>query len=76
MGNAHNTEILSYKDVWQQIKDYHKEIEEKRKKNKQNQKPNKKKVARKVFLEYWKPKLKQIREDTENKFNSVYNRIY
>ena len=74
MKTSHNIHLESYKELWRKIKDYYKEMEEKQKKKKQNGKKKTNKVERKVFLEYWKPRLKKIREDTQNKYNTLYNR--
>ena len=39
-----------------------------------NQKKNQKKIKRQVFLKHWRPKLKEIVEDTNSKFNKIYNK--
>ena len=72
MSIVHNTDIYGYKEIWTDIKDYHSravEIQKKKTKNKIM------KVKRTKYLEYWKPRLKALREDTANKFNRAYIRL-
>ena len=65
MRTAHRIEIYSYKDLWDDIKRTHKVMEDKQKK-----KNPLKCVPRAQFLDYWKPRMRFIAEDTTKKFNS------
>ena len=53
MKEAHQTKITSCKEIWENIKEYHKVELEKHEKKKTIQK-----IKRTVFLEFWKPILK------------------
>jgi len=63
----HKTEIFSYKEIWSLIKNYQDEVEEIQKKKKTILK-----VKRSKYLDYWKPKLKALKEDTNEKFKLIY----
>ena len=52
---------------WENIKEYHKVELEKHEKKKTIQK-----IKRTVFLEFWKPILKNIKEETDEKFEKIY----
>jgi len=70
METFHNTEIYNYKTLWTDIKRTHEAfVMEQRKK-----KSSIFKVKRTKFLEYWKPRLHALVEDTTNKFKLIYIR--
>ena len=65
----HLTHVLDYKEIWKHIKEVHEKMtEEQRKKNKIIR------VKRRKFLEYWKPRLDSLAEDTATKFKFVYSK--
>ena len=67
MKEEHNIEIISYKKIWEGIKEYHdNEVE------KHNKKKTIMKIKRGVFLKHFKPLLQRIKEETELKMTSVY----
>ena len=69
MDEKHSIEILPYKLIWEEIKEFHdKKVEEQRKKNKIM------KVKRKVFLDHWDTMLIKIREISEEKIKQLYIR--
>lgn len=67
MREAHQTEIISFKEIWENIKEYHKNELEKHEKKKTIMK-----IKRTVFLEFWKPILKNIKEETDEKYERIY----
>ena len=70
MNTRHNTDIFDYKEIWESIKNYYdKTVQLQKKKNKIM------KVKRTKYLEYWGPRLKQLKEDTVNKFNLIYAKL-
>ena len=68
MWEKHKIDIVSYKRVWQEIKEYHDTEAEKHNKMKTIMK-----LKREVFLEYWKPLLKTLKTETDEKFDKIYN---
>ena len=68
MWEKHKIDIVSYKRVWQEIKEYHDTEAEKHNKMKTIRK-----LKREVFLEYWKPLLKTLKSETDEKFDKIYN---
>jgi hypothetical protein len=70
METKHNTEIFPYKEVWEAIKEHY-EYETK----KQEKKNSIMHVKREVFLKWWKPRLKYIKEATENNFKKLYHQL-
>ena len=67
MSNFHNIEICGYKTIWKSIKEFQaKEEEKQRKKNKVM------KVKRTKYLELWKPILKMVNSDLEDKLNNMH----
>ena len=68
MWERHKIDIVSYKRVWQEIKEYHDTEAEKHNKMKTIMK-----LKREVFLEYWKPLLKTLKSETDEKFGKIYN---
>ena len=68
MWDRHQIDIMSYKTIWQEIKNYHGDEVEKH-----NKKKTIMKLKRGVFLEYWKPILKMFKEETDDKFEKIYN---
>ena len=68
METIHGISITSYKDIWLGIKEYHdcKKAEHEKKKTI-------KKLKRTVFLKHFKPILKEIKEDTDTKFETIFN---
>ena len=68
MWEKHKIDIVSYKRVWQEIKEYHDTEAEKHNKMKTIMK-----LKREVFLEYWKPLLKTLKSETDEKFDKIYN---
>ena len=67
MNTLHNIDILDYKEIWTSIKSYHDRTVQLQKKDSTIMK-----VKRTKYLEYWGPKLKQLKEDTANKFGQAY----
>ena len=65
--------MISYKDIWQQIKDYHDEAVRQHEKRRQKEKTIQK-IKRGVFLEYWKPLLEEVRVDTDQKLLEYHMR--
>ena len=76
MDIIHKIDIFSYKDLWEAIKEYHENsLKIKKKQNEKERKPALKiRVKRKIYLDYWKPWLIRVKEDTIKKFESVYIR--
>ena len=70
METKHKVELVPYKEIWEAIKEYY-EYET----NKQKRKSAIMHVKREVFLDWWKPRLKNIQETTEKSFRSLYNMI-
>ena len=62
---------LIIKKIWELIKEYYDKAEEMQKKKKTILK-----VKRTKYLEFWKPRLKALKEDTDEKFNRLYIRNY
>ena len=70
MSSQHKVDIYDYKEIWENIKNYHdRAVRIQRKKSRIM------KVKRTEFLEYWEPRLKQLKEDTANKYDLLYARI-
>ena len=69
MSTAHNVDVYDYNEVWTSIKNYHDKTVQV-----QEKKSSIFKVKRTVYLEYWGPRLKQLKEDTAYKFNLVYTK--
>ena len=65
----HGIEIFPYKDLWQMIKNYYNFKDEK-----QKQKNKIMKVKREVFLNKWKPILKEMKETIQKRMNSVWTK--
>ena len=65
----HGIEIIPYKDIWKKIKEFYDNQEAK-----QKQKNKIMKVKRKVFIDKWKPILKQVKESNQEKLDSIYKR--
>ena len=63
---CNQTEIASCKEIWENIKEYHKVELEKDEKKKTIQK-----IKRTVFLKFWKPILKNMKEETDEKFEKI-----
>ena len=73
MNQAHNVEIIDYKEIWTSIKDFYEgEVEKLEKRKKVNKANNLERVKRGVFLKYWKPLLRTIKQETESKFRKVF----
>ena len=53
--------------VWKEIKDFYNS-----KMNQQKDKRNIHKPKRDIFLQYWKPLLESLEQDTSKKFNELY----
>jgi hypothetical protein len=70
METKHNMEIFPYKEIWGAIKENY-EYENKR----QEKKNPIMRVKREVFLKWWKPRLKHIKEVTENNFKKLYHQL-
>ena len=70
MSTTHNIDIFDYTEVWTSIKKFHDRTVELHKKKKSNIY----KVKRTVFLEYWSPRLKQLKEDTAYQFSMAYGK--
>jgi hypothetical protein len=69
MDEKHNIEILSYKILWEEIKEFHdKKVEEQKKKNKIM------KVKRQIFLEHWSGILTKVKEMEEERMKQLYIR--
>ena len=68
MKEMHNTEIHSYKQIWSDIKDYFDTELEKHKKKKTILN-----IKRGIFLKTWRPVLKEVKEDIEEKFQKIYS---
>lgn len=69
MESIHGLEITPYTEIWQAIKDnYNYETKKQKKKNTIMH------VKRETFLDRWRPYLKYIQRETEDKFNHIYNR--
>ena len=68
MSTVHNIDILDCKEIWKCIKEYHDGMVRRQKKKKNSIM----KVKRTVYLDYWKPKLKVFKEDTNTKFEALY----
>ena len=66
----HKVDIYNYKKIWENIKEYQDDIEEKQKKKNKILK-----VKRTKYLEYWKPKLKALKDDTNEKFKRLFIKI-
>jgi hypothetical protein len=69
MKEVHGIEIIPYKDIWKMIKEFYDHQEAKQKKKNKIMK-----VKRKVFIDKWKPTLKQIKEINQEKLDSAYKR--
>jgi hypothetical protein len=67
METKHNIDVFSYKTVWKEIKDFYNS-----KMNQQKDKRNIHKPKRDIFLQYWKPLLESLEQDTSKKFNELY----
>lgn len=67
MWHKHQTDIVSYKEIWQCIKNYHDNEVKKHEKKKTIMK-----LKRGVFLTYWKPLLKNIKEVIDERFDKIY----
>jgi hypothetical protein len=67
METYHNIDVFDYKEIWASIKRYYDWAEEAQRKKKTILK-----AKRVQYLEYWKHRLKGLREDTENKFRLCY----
>ena len=70
MSRVHNIDIHGYKEIWANIKNYHERTLQAAKKKSCWQK-----VKRIKYLEYWEPRLRQVKEETAYKFDLVYARI-
>ena len=68
MSTVHNIDILNCKEIWEGIKEYHVETVRRQKKKKNSIM----KVKRTVYLEYWGPRLKYFKDDTNTKFEKLY----
>ena len=62
-------DIHGYKEIWANIKRYHEKTLELQKKKNGIQK-----VKITKYLEYWRSRLKQVKEETEFKFDLVYKK--
>ena len=69
METFHHTEVFNYKEVWENIKGVHENLV-----GKQRKKSRILSVKRTRFLEFWKPRLETLYEDTATKFKSIYKR--
>ena len=70
MSVFHNIDIHGCYQIWKSIKNSHdRTVQIRKKKNK-----NVEKVKRTIYLDYWKPKLKSIKEDTDYKFGLIYKK--
>ena len=69
MSTVHNIDIHGYKEIWASIKSYHEKTVQLQKKKSTIQK-----VKRTKYLEYWGPRLKQVREETAFNFNLIYTK--
>ena len=69
MVSNHSIDIYNYKELWDNIKEFQDITEEMHQKKKTIMK-----VKRTKYLEYWKPRLKAVKEDTEAKFKLIYMR--
>ena len=67
MKERHQIEIPSYKEIWEAIKRQY-EIEQ----EKHNKKKTIMKIKRGIFLRFWKPILKNFKEEIEEKFTKLY----
>ena len=68
MEESHGVEIVPYVEIWRAMKDnFECETKKQKKKNAIMQ------VKRQVFLKYWEPILKEIYEETEEKFRNIFN---
>ena len=67
MKERHQIEIPSYKEIWEAIKRQY-EIEQ----EKHNKKKTIMKMKRGIFLRFWKPILKNFKEEIEEKFTKLY----
>ena len=68
-GNNIEVAWLSYKKIWQEIKEYHDTEIEKHQKKKTIMK-----LRREVFLEYRKSLLKTLKSEIDQKLNKMYNK--
>ena len=67
----HKVEIYDYKKIWEHIKEYQDDIEEKQKKKNKILK-----VKRIKYLEYWKPKLKAVKDKINENFKRIFIKIH
>jgi len=70
LSTAHGIDIHTYNEIWTEIKSYHDKTVEIHKKKKGDLE----KVKRSKYLNFWGPRLKAYREDTEYKFKLVQSR--
>ena len=69
MERVHNVDILSFKDIWDDIKGYNlRKMEELKKKKKKDFKA---KFGRKNFIEFWKQRLHDARELFQEKLDGI-----
>lgn len=73
MSLRHNIEIENYKEIWENIKEYHEGELEKLEKKKARS-ISETRLKRATFLKYWRPVLKALKEDTETKYQTVFLR--
>ena len=67
METKHGVEIISYKEIWEMIKDFHDYIVEKQKKKNKIFK-----VKRQIFLNKWKIQFKEVRMKIDDIFKGVF----
>ncbi len=69
METVHGIEILPNKDIWEMIKEFYDQQQEKQKKKNKIMK-----VKRAVFINKWKQKLHEVKEIIQTRLDSVYMR--